>query len=47
MHVQIPMPVEDTLLLSSQAKIRELEEMLKNKEQEIINIRFIYRDIYC
>jgi hypothetical protein len=36
------MPVEDTLLLTSQAKIRELEEMLKKKDLEISDIRFIY-----
>eukprot|EP00596_Hydrurales_sp_CCMP1899_P002065 CAMPEP_0119035170 /NCGR_PEP_ID=MMETSP1177-20130426/2125_1 /TAXON_ID=2985 /ORGANISM="Ochromonas sp, Strain CCMP1899" /LENGTH=487 /DNA_ID=CAMNT_0006993123 /DNA_START=121 /DNA_END=1581 /DNA_ORIENTATION=+ len=36
---QIPMPVEDTLLLTSQAKIRELEDMVKKRDLEIIDIR--------
>lgn len=36
---EIPLPPEDDMILKAQQKIRELEEKLKQKEQEIVEVR--------
>lgn len=38
-RMQIPLPPEDQMLYDSQQKIRELEALLKAKEEEIVKVR--------